>query len=160
MKNPRRFRHSSPRRILLILALLSATGTLAASERAIMQSHGKAAKRPAEAEFGLGPRASAQGRFLATLEAEKPLRPRQLQQIRVVVTDRDGRATDDATLTIDGGMPQHGHGLPTRPRVTQRLGAGAYLVEGVRFNMGGWWTFVLAISGSRGTDTVTFNLAL
>ena len=35
MKNPRRFRHSSPRRILLILALLSATGTLAASERAI-----------------------------------------------------------------------------------------------------------------------------
>ena len=72
MKNPRRFRHSSPRRILLILALLSATGTLAASERAIMQSHGKAAKRPAEAEFGLGPRASAQGRFLATLEADEP----------------------------------------------------------------------------------------
>lgn len=160
MKNLRRFRQSTPRRILLILALLSATTTLAASELANMLSHGKAVQRPAEAEFGLGPRASAQGRFLATLEAEKPLRPRQLQQIRVVVTDRDGRATDDATLTIDGGMPQHGHGLPTRPRVTQRLGAGAYLVEGVRFNMGGWWEFSVTIAVADVTDTVTFNLDL
>jgi hypothetical protein len=26
--------------------------------------------------------------------------------------------------------------------------------------MGGWWEFKLAIAGSRGADTVTFNLAL
>jgi len=26
--------------------------------------------------------------------------------------------------------------------------------------MGGWWEFRLAIAGSRGADTVTFNLAL
>ena len=36
-------------------------------------------------------------------------------------------------------MPQHGHGLPTRPRVTRSLGEGIYEIEGVRFNMGGWW---------------------
>jgi hypothetical protein len=57
-------------------------------------------------------------------------------------------------------MPQHGHGLPTRPRVTRNLGDGAYEIEGVRFNMGGWWEFKLAIAGPRGTDTVTFNLDL
>jgi hypothetical protein len=57
-------------------------------------------------------------------------------------------------------MPQHGHGLPTRPRVTHALGNGLYEIEGVRFNMGGWWEFRLAINAASGSDVVTFNLAL
>jgi hypothetical protein len=44
--------------------------------------------------------------------------------------------------------------------VTRSLGDGIYEIEGVRFNMGGWWEFRLAITGSRGVDTVTFNLAV
>jgi hypothetical protein len=35
-----------------------------------------------------------------------------------------------------------------------------YEIEGVRFNMGGWWEFKLAIAGASGADTVTFNLDL
>jgi hypothetical protein len=61
---------------------------------------------------------------------------------------------------MDGGMPQHGHGLPTSPRVTRALGNGDHLVEGVKFNMGGWWVVRFAITSSAGTDTVTFNLGL
>ena len=83
--------------------------------------------------------------------------------VRYRVAGKDHRARIGLlgpTLTIDGGMPQHGHGLPTRPRVTQRLGAGAYLVEGVRFNMGGWWEFSVTIAVADVTDTVTFNLDL
>jgi hypothetical protein len=57
-------------------------------------------------------------------------------------------------------MPQHGHGLPTRPRVTRSLGDGIYEIDGVRFNMGGWWEFKLAINAASGSDLVTFNLAL
>jgi hypothetical protein len=53
-------------------------------------------------------------------------------------------------------MPQHGHGLPTRPRVTRELAGGVYEVGGVRFNMGGWWELKFTIGG----DTVTFNLGL
>jgi hypothetical protein len=34
------------------------------------------------------------------------------------------------------------------------------LVEGVKFNMGGWWVVRFAITSSAGTDTVTFNLGL
>jgi hypothetical protein len=30
----------------------------------------------------------------------------------------------------------------------------------VRFNMGGWWEFKLAINAPSGSDVVTFNLAL
>lgn len=83
-----------------------------------------------------------------------------MQTVRLIVRDAEGRAIDEAQISIDGGMPQHGHGLPTRPRVTRSLGDGIYEIEGVRFNMGGWWEFKLAIAGSRGPDTVTFNLAL
>ena len=97
---------------------------------------------------------------VATLEPARPLRPRQMQTVRVTVRDAEGRAIDEAQISIDGGMPQHGHGLPTRPRVTRNLGDGMYEIEGVRFNMGGWWELKLAIAGSGGADTVTFNLDL
>jgi len=83
-----------------------------------------------------------------------------MQTVRISVRDAEGRAIDQAQISVDGGMPQHGHGLPTRPRVTRNLGDGMYEIEGVRFNMGGWWEFKLAIAGARGVDIVTFNLDL
>jgi hypothetical protein len=148
------------RRTVLTFATLAVAISLTACSHAMMMIRGTGAKRPAASEFGLGPRASATGRYVATLEPVKPLRPRQMQTVRVTVRDADGRAIDEAQISIDGGMPQHGHGLPTRPRVTGNLGDGTYEIEGVRFNMGGWWEFRLAIAGSRGADTITFNLDL
>ncbi|HEU4522550.1 MAG TPA: FixH family protein [Thermoanaerobaculia bacterium] len=125
-----------------------------------MNMLGRGVKPPAESEFGLGPRSSAQGRYVATLQPAQPLRVRKLQTIQVAITDAAGQPLDGATIDIDGGMPQHGHGLPTRPRVTKNLGGGTYQIEGVRFNLCGWWEFKLAIAGAAGPDTVTFNIAL
>jgi hypothetical protein len=160
MRDTQRTDNSMIRRTVLTLATLSVAISMSASSHAMMMIHGTGAKRPAPSEFGLGPRLSAGGRYVATLEPGKPLRPRQMQTVRVVVRDADGRAIDEAQISIDGGMPQHGHGLPTRPRVTRHLGDGIYEIEGVRFNMGGWWEIKLAIAASRGADTVTFNLDL
>jgi len=148
------------RRTVLTFATITVAVTMTACSHAMMMIHGTGAKRPVASDFGLGPRPSAAGRYVATLEPAKPLRPRQMQTVRVIVRDAEGRAIDEAQISIDGGMPQHGHGLPTRPRVTRSLGDGIYEIEGVRFNMGGWWEFTLAIAGSRGADTVTFNLDL
>jgi len=148
------------RRIVPTLAMLAVALSMTACSHTMMMIHGTGAKPPAAGEFGLGPRTSAGGRYVATLEPATPLRPRQMQTVRVSVRDADGRAIDEARISVDGGMPQHGHGLPTRPRVTRNIGDGIYEIEGVRFNMGGWWEFRLAIAGSRGADTVTFNLAL
>jgi hypothetical protein len=67
---------------------------------------------------------------------------------------------DGCTITVDGGMPQHGHGLPTKPRVTRALGNGDHLVEGMKFNMGGWWVVKFAVAGEAGRDSVVFNLKL
>ena len=78
----------------------------------------------------------------------------------VTVQEADGTPLEEARISVDGGMPQHGHGLPTSPAVTQALGDGQYLIEGMKFNMGGWWEIDLAIEGPQGTDSVTFNLVL
>jgi hypothetical protein len=57
-------------------------------------------------------------------------------------------------------MPQHGHGLPTQPLVTAYLGDGTYLVEGMKFQMGGWWVVDFTIEANGQSDTVRFNLSL
>jgi hypothetical protein len=72
----------------------------------------------------------------------------------------DGKPVDGASVAIDGGMPQHGHGLPTAPEITKSLGEGRYLVEGMKFNMPGWWTIEVEVDGPAGQDETVFNLVL
>ena len=76
------------------------------------------------------------------------------------VEDANGTPVDDATITVDGDMPEHGHGLPTSPRVTRNLGNGDYLVEGLKFQMGGWWLMDFTITANGQTDAVHFNMML
>src|SRR5918911_260432 len=85
----------------------------------------------------------------------------QLHTWKIRVTTPDGQPIEGATITVDGDMPQHGHGLPTRPQVTRYLGDGRYLVEGMKFQMGGWWVADFTITDPGGhTDTVRFNFIL
>ncbi|HSK21331.1 MAG TPA: FixH family protein [Longimicrobiales bacterium] len=153
---------AAPRSRIRRLGLVAAAvvlGGLGACTHMMMMLHG-GPDLPAETEFGFGPRVSAAGVYSVTLEPVAPLVKRKLQKVRVRVHDDGGRPIDGATIEVDGGMPQHGHGLPTRPRMTKRLGDGVYEIDGVRFNMGGWWEFRLAIADGVRTDTVTFNLSL
>src|SRR5262245_47603862 len=136
-------RESMVLRAALMLATVAIAISTTACSHAMMMIHGTGAKRPAASEFGLGPRLSGGGRYVALLEPFQPLRPRHMQTVRVSLRDAKGHAVDDAQISIEGGMPQHGHGLPTRPLVTRCLGDGIYEIEGVRFNMGGWWEFKL-----------------
>jgi hypothetical protein len=76
-------------------------------------------------------------------------------QFRLVSTT--GAPVAHARITVDGGMPQHGHGLPTRPQVTPARPDGTYLIEGMKFSMTGWWQIKLAIDGPEGADQLTFN---
>ena len=87
MRGTQRIDTSMIRRTVLTLATLAIPIGMTASSHAMTRIHGSNAKRPAASEFGLGPRASAGGRYVATLEPGKPLRPRQMQTVRVVVRD-------------------------------------------------------------------------
>ena len=84
----------------------------------------------------------------------------QMHQWTLHVQTADGQPVENATISIDGDMPQHGHGLPTRPQVTKNLGDGKYLVEGMKFQMGGWWVMDFTISADGQTDAVHFNMML
>ncbi|MGI9227383.1 MAG: FixH family protein, partial [Gammaproteobacteria bacterium] len=65
-----------------------------------------------------------------------------------------------ADIKVDGGMPEHNHGFPTRPQVTKNLGDGCYLLEGMKFHMGGLWTISISITDNNVSDNVTFDLNL
>jgi hypothetical protein len=105
---------------------------------------------------------SAQQRFqVAYTPSVNPPPINQLHTWTLRVTTPEGRPVEHAQIAVDGAMPEHGHGLPTRPQVTQELSAGTYLVEGMKFQMGGWWVVDVAIAGPDGqSDTVRFNLVL
>jgi len=77
----------------------------------------------------------------------------------VYLVAKGGAAPVPSAIMIDGGMPQHGHGLPTRPKVTGQMPDGGYRVEGMKFNMTGWWTLTVHIAGAT-PDEATFNLRL
>jgi putative intracellular protease/amidase len=121
---------------------------------------GAGAVRPPSRDFGFGPRPSAKQVYTATLEPRQPIRVRELMTIPVRIADAQGRLLEGARISVDGGMPEHGHGLPTHPRVSRALGDGVYEIQGVRFNMRGWWELKLAIESPAGADSVTFNLSL
>ena len=81
----------------------------------------------------------------------------QMHSWKVKLATSDGTPVHGARFAVDGGMPQHGHGLPTQPRVTRELGDGTYQLDGMKFSMTGWWEVKLAIDGPQGVDKVTFN---
>jgi hypothetical protein len=120
----------------------------------------EAVHKPAAQEFGFGPRESAGHKYTVYLKPLETLRLRKLQSIRLLVLDATGRPVENATISVDGGMPEHGHGLPTQPQTPRSLGGGMYDIEGLRFSMGGWWELRLSIEAAQGADRVTFNLSL
>jgi hypothetical protein len=101
------------------------------------------------------------GRYRVSFTPEgDSIRVGRMHSWRLHVETVDGAPVDSAAIAVDGGMPQHGHGLPTRPRVTQALGGGDYLVSGMKFNMGGWWVVTFRMQAAGAADSVTFNLKL
>ena len=72
-----------------------------------------------------------------------------------IVSDTAGNPVD-RDFTVSGHMPGHVHGLPTQPRVTKKLAKGVYLIEGLKFQMGGWWVIELESEDDR----IRFNVVL
>lgn len=72
----------------------------------------------------------------------------------------EGEPAAGATVSVDGDMPAHGHGMPTEPQVTADLGNGDYLVEGMSFQMGGYWIVDVTVTYDGQTDVVRFGLGL
>jgi cytochrome c peroxidase len=82
---------------------------------------------------------------------------RELHAWRLRLSTADGIAFMPTQLALDGGMPGHGHGLPSVPQATRLLPSGDLLIEGVSFNMSGRWQWRIGIAGPAGWDTATID---
>jgi hypothetical protein len=106
-------------------------------------------------------RMSEQAAYRVSYQSEPARVPvNQMHSWTLHVETAAGQPVTDATVKVDGDMPQHGHGLPTRPRVTRNLGNGDYLVEGMKFQMGGWWVMEFTVASGGRSDIAKFNLML
>jgi hypothetical protein len=104
---------------------------------------------------------SAKGIYSVDIAPEmEPVQQGPLHAWVLTLKTPDGKPVEDATIGVDGGMPQHGHGLPTSPAVAGYLGEGKYKIDGLRFNMSGWWELKFAIKAPPGEDSVVFNITL
>jgi hypothetical protein len=142
-------RRGGRRRILLRVAVVAA---LAATP---------AFARPKTLDRSLD-RPSDQGVFQVAVQSIRtPVPLFRVHQWTLRITDPQGRPVSGASVAVDGGMPEHRHGLPTAPRAAPTAVAGDYVISGVKFSMPGWWILKLDVKAPDGrSDTVTFNLVL
>ena len=104
---------------------------------------------------------SKRGLFVVSYQSDlQPLQINQLHTWVVRIEDTSGVGVTGAEISVDGGMPEHDHGLATRPRVTAELGDGNYRLDGLRFHMAGDWELTLTIVANGKTDTAVVNVTL
>jgi hypothetical protein len=105
----------SPRRALLfgIPAIFLAAGAATAGWLT----------RPAPADLdGSLAKSTEAGLYLAEIAPEaEPVTLGAMHAWTVSLRTADGAPVDQAEIAVDGGMPRHGHGLPTSPVVTRSL---------------------------------------
>ena len=78
----------------------------------------------------------------------------------VHIETKDGQSVENAKVYVFGGMPEHRHGFPTKPRVKKYLGNGDYLVEGIKFNMPGEWEMRFNIKDGHKRSRVVYRFNL
>ncbi len=103
-------------------------------------------------------RSSPNNHFLISLVPPDGTVPvQQIHSWTVKIATPAGVPVEKALVYMNGGMPEHGHGMPTRPAVTREIAPGTYLIEGVKFNMSGLWELLIAVQKGPASDVTAFN---
>ena len=92
--------------------------------------------------------------------AVPPVGLHQMHDWIVRIEHREGNSEIPTAIHFDGGMPSHGHGFVTQPRVTQNLGDGEFLVEGVKFHMPGAWVLRITVTSRTKSDRATLPVTI
>ncbi len=95
--------------------------------------------------------------YLTPLVKEVPLRKFHTWAVRIEAVD--GTPLAVTRVMVDGGMPDHGHGLPTKPRVIKSKAVGEFLIEGLKFHMPGLWNLDIILQQPF-YDKVSFSVTL
>lgn len=104
---------------------------------------------------------SERGKYIVSITSSiDPMPINKMFEWTLHLETADGEPVDGARFAIAGGMPEHNHGLPTSPRVTEDLGDGDYRLQGIRFHMKGNWQFIISIFEGSQADRVVIDLQL
>lgn len=77
----------------------------------------------------------------------------------VVLGEAEAGIGKNLKLDVDAAMPEHQHGMNTRPRV-QTSGDGRFLVEGMLFHMPGHWELYFDITDGAVSERAQFDINL
>jgi hypothetical protein len=115
---------------------------------------------PADLDLGRS-RISEHGHFdVAYTSSRGDIRINSIHSWILRVKNQAGQTVENARISIVGDMPEHGHGFPTAPEISEGPAKGEYLVEGLKFSMPGWWVVTFHLETADLKDDVTFNLML
>lgn len=104
---------------------------------------------------------SESGRYQLSYQSQvEPIVINQIHSWILHLETEEGQTVSAAEMTLKGGMPEHNHGLPTKPRISASEDEGYYLVEGIRFHMRGHWEIEIKIIQGTNIDTVLIPLDL
>jgi cytochrome c peroxidase len=104
-----------------------------------------------------GGQTSVNGRYRVSVRpGSRPVRMNEWQEWLIHIARRDGAPLSLREVALDGGMPAHGHGLPTAPTVAAAGPSGTFAARGVRFNMAGRWELRVLIADREGADAASF----
>jgi hypothetical protein len=136
-------------------------GAYVAAALAMVMVATAACAKPANVNLSLD-RTSDQGIFRIEIVSQiNPIPISKVHQWSVNLRAQNGAPVAGASLKVDGGMPEHRHGLPTAPRAEAASSPGRYVIKGMKFSMRGWWVLNLYVRTPEGlTDKITFNVVL
>ena len=80
--------------------------------------------------------------------------------IQLRVKSNDDSPLGDVAVTVDAGMPEHGHGMNVEPAVTS-VGGNTFRIDNMMFHMSGRWEVYFDITRdgltSRAQDEITLE---
>ena len=103
---------------------------------------------------------TASGRSVEIYSQLSPLEINRIHSWTLVIHDAAGNPLSGAKLALTGGMPDHNHGIPTLPQITEQADPGVYSLQGIRFHMPGAWQIVLLINHAGDSERVVIDFQL
>lgn len=79
---------------------------------------------------------------------------------QLALSEKTGSPINVGLVVIKGGMPTHGHGLPTSPQAHFDDMTGHYIIKGLKFSMPGPWVLDAQFKHRKTVHSLRFEFQL
>lgn len=97
------------------------------------------------------------GKFVVEIMVNQDELKVGLNTMKIALHDEKDHALEGAVITVIPWMPDMGHGVKTKPVVTDK-GKGLYIAENVEFSMSGLWMIKIKIKKDDVEDKAVFTI--